>query len=56
MTTLIIHIKQLTGIQHTTTKLKVAGKEMSRLTTLENAYLVIEDDLIKDFGNMESLP
>lgn len=56
MITLFKNIKQLTGIQTDSTKLKLAGKEMSTLTSIENAFLLVENDLIKDFGEMTNLP
>jgi len=34
----------------------VAGKDMKILPTIKNAFLLIEDDIIKDFGKMESCP
>ena len=34
----------------------VAGKEMATLETLDNAFLYIENGLIKDYGKMEKLP
>ncbi|MFQ3174480.1 MAG: imidazolonepropionase, partial [Flavobacterium sp.] len=35
---------------------KVSGAEMAILPTIKNAFLLIENDLIADFGSMESLP
>jgi len=37
-------------------KLKVAGKEMSSLKVLSNAYLYLEDGRIKDLGPMDLMP
>lgn len=37
-------------------RLWVAGKSMSELQTVKNAYLVVQDELIEDFGPMENLP
>jgi imidazolonepropionase len=56
MKTFLINIKQLAGIQEDISKLKLKGKEMGVLTTLENAYLEIENGLISGFGEMRSLP
>jgi imidazolonepropionase len=56
MKTFLINIKQLAGIQENISKLKLKGKEMGVLTTLENAYLEIENGLISGFGEMRSLP
>ncbi|MBA4320195.1 MAG: imidazolonepropionase [Flavobacterium sp.] len=55
MTTLIINIKELLQVRDASV-LKVSGAEMAVLPTIKNAYLVIEDDLIADFGSMEDLP
>lgn len=56
MITLLKNIKQLTGIQTDSSKLKLSGKEMSTLSSIENAFLLIENDLIKSFGKMTDLP
>ena len=55
MKTLIINIKELLQVRDSSI-LKVCGDEMAVLPTIKNAYLVIEDDLIADFGSMEDLP
>ena len=34
----------------------IAGKDMSRLNVLDNAYLYIENGLISDYGKMSDLP
>lgn len=52
---LITNIKGLVGL-HPKSKLMLRGNEMDNLHVLENAWLLIEDDLIKDFGDMESIP
>jgi imidazolonepropionase len=52
----LINIKQLTGIQEDSSKLKLKGKEMGVLHSIDNAYLEIEDGLISGFGKMEELP
>ena len=36
--------------------MKVSGVEMAILPIIKNAYLVIQNDLISDFGSMEDLP
>ncbi len=36
-------------------RLWVAGKSMAQLQTIANAYLIIQDELIEDFGPMENL-
>ncbi|MBA4275719.1 imidazolonepropionase [Flavobacterium sp.] len=55
MKTLIINIKELLQVRDASVS-KVSGAEMAVLPTIKNAYLVIENDLITDFGAMESLP
>jgi len=55
MTTLITNIKELIQVRQTPIK-KVSGAEMAILPIIENAYLLIEDNLIADFGKMENLP
>lgn len=46
---LITNISKLVGIEHEGVLLK-AGKSMSELGTIDNAYLLIEDGKIKAFG------
>lgn len=55
MKTLIINIKELLQVRDSSI-LKVSGAEMGVLPTIKNAYLLIENDLIADFGSMEDLP
>jgi imidazolonepropionase len=55
MTTLIVNIKELLQIREITVT-KVSGTAMSVLPTLKNAYLLLEDNLIADFGTMDKLP
>lgn len=52
---LITNIKGLVGL-HSKDKLVLRGGELDYLPILENAWLLIEDDLIKDFGEMDSIP
>lgn len=52
MTTLFINIKQLLQVRDDNV-LKVSGKAMNELPLLENAYLLIENDTIIDYGQME---
>ena len=52
---LITNIKGLVGL-HPKDKLVLRGSEMSNLPVLENAWLLIEDNLIKDFGKMSEIP
>ncbi|MBI9052355.1 MAG: imidazolonepropionase [Bacteroidales bacterium] len=51
MTMLIKNIKSLVNIDYETRKW-AAGKDMQRLNTIEDAYLLITDDQIADFGKM----
>ena len=55
MTTLIINIKELLQVRDSSI-LKVSGPEMAVLPTIKNAYLVLKNGLISDFGSMEDLP
>ncbi|KAF2328575.1 imidazolonepropionase [Flavobacterium daemonense] len=55
MTTLITNIKELLQVRETSIS-KVSGTEMAILPTIKNAFLVIKDNLIEDFGSMENLP
>ncbi|MDQ7949754.1 MAG: imidazolonepropionase, partial [Pedobacter sp.] len=52
---LITNIKALVGI-HPKEKLVLRGSEMAHLPVLENAWLLVENGLIKDFGPMATLP
>lgn len=55
MQTLIINIKQLVQVRETNVEM-VSGADMNTLPVLENAYLLIENELISDFGLMKDLP
>lgn len=55
MTTLIINIKELLQVRDHSI-LKVSGAEMATLPTIKNAFLLLENDLIVDFGTMDNLP
>ena len=52
---LITNIKGLVGI-HPKEKLVLRGSELANLPVLENAWLLIENGLIKDFGLMSEIP
>lgn len=55
MKTLFKNIKEL--IQVRTEPISfVAGREMKVLPTIKEAYLLIENDIIADFGSMDSIP
>ena len=53
MATLISNIKQLVGVREESKLLK--GKELSVLPCLDNAYLIIENGIISDFGLMKEI-
>lgn len=55
MITLITNIQELLQVRETSIS-KVSGADMAILPTLKNAFLVIKDNLIADFGLMENLP
>lgn len=54
MRILLTNIHQLLQVR-TSTVIKVSGSEMAHLPLLENAYLLIENDLITDFGLMSEI-
>lgn len=55
MSTLIINIKELLQIREPNV-IKVSGEEMKTLPSIKNAYLLIQDDTISDFGPMDQCP
>lgn len=55
MTMLLINIQELIQVREKGI-LKVSGAEMALLPSIKNAYLLIEDDLIVDFGPMTHCP
>jgi len=55
MTTLITNIQELLQIRDASIR-KVSGNEMAILPSIKNAYLLIKNDLIEDFGSMENCP
>lgn len=50
-----INIKELIQIRDESVK-KIAGKELKILPTIKNAFLIIDDTIITDFGKMEDFP
>jgi imidazolonepropionase len=54
MTTLITNIKELLQVREAGIA-KISGAEMAVLPTIKNAYLLIENDLITDFGSMGNM-
>lgn len=55
MELIIQNIKKLVQVEDEPRE-KVAGKEMSVLNCIDNAYLIIKDGLISDFGAMANQP
>jgi imidazolonepropionase len=55
MNILIRNIKELIQVDYDNPE-KMAGTSMSHLPTIENAFLFIEEDLIKAFGKMTEFP
>lgn len=57
MRTLITHIQQLLQVETDTfKKSRVAGKDMARLPSITNAWLLIEQGRIHSFGSMDTIP
>lgn len=54
MRTLISNIKELLQIREPEVN-KVSGSDMKHLPTIKNAYILLENDKIADFGSMTSL-
>ena len=50
MKLLVKNIAKIVGIQ-TEGKLRLCGKEMDQLNTLDHAWLLVEDDRIAGFGD-----
>lgn len=55
MATLFKNIKELIQVRTTSISF-VSGKEMKTLPTIKNAFLVVENGLIADFGEMNNCP
>ncbi|MFD1095462.1 imidazolonepropionase [Salegentibacter chungangensis] len=55
MRSLFTNIKELLQVREPGIK-KVSGKEMKQLPSIRNAWLLIEDDKIADFGKMDAVP
>jgi len=55
MKTILINIKELIQVREMGVQ-KVSGSEMSVLPIIKNAYLLLENDIISDFGSMENCP
>lgn len=55
MVTLLYNIKELIQIRDASLD-KVSGNEMAVLPKIENAFLLIENEIIRDFGLMDNCP
>lgn len=55
MRTVIKNIKSLVQVEDKA-RLAVCGKDMAEVKCIDNAYLLIEDGIIKDFDTMDSCP
>jgi imidazolonepropionase len=55
MRTLFINIKELIQIREISV-LKVSGAEMAILPKIDNAFLLVDNNLISDFGQMSNCP
>jgi imidazolonepropionase len=55
MATLFKNIKELIQVRTESVSF-LSGKEMSELPTIKNAFLVVENGIIADFGAMDSCP
>lgn len=53
MTTVLIHIKELLQVREQGLK-KVSGLAMGTLPSLKNAWLMLKDGLIEDYGTMDT--
>lgn len=55
MSILLTHIKQLLQVREHAPQY-LSGTEMKELPILENAWVLLEEDKIKDYGTMDNLP
>ncbi|MFO8021594.1 MAG: imidazolonepropionase, partial [Perlabentimonas sp.] len=55
MAILIKNINKLVQVEESPRKW-IAGKDMANLNCIDNAYLMINDGIIADFGKMENIP
>lgn len=55
MATLFKNIKELIQVRTESVSF-LSGKEMNQLPTIKNAFLIIENGLISDFGSMDDCP
>ena len=55
MKILLINIKELLQVREPSIN-KVCGVDMKHLPSIENAWLLIENESVSNFGKMEDLP
>ena len=55
MQTLFINIKELLQVRENHID-KISGSDMAILPKIDNAFLLVNDNLISDFGMMENCP
>jgi imidazolonepropionase len=55
MTTLFVHIQELVQVREPGISF-LSGIEMHALPTIKNAFLLVENEIIKDYGSMDNLP
>ena len=55
MSQLFVNIKELLQVRNLD-KTKVSGDQMNELPSIQNAYLWVENGLIKDYGSMDAAP
>ncbi|MEG1022234.1 MAG: imidazolonepropionase, partial [Myroides sp.] len=55
MKTLFYNIKELFQVRENNQSI-LKGSEMKELPSIKNAFLVVENDLIADYGSMENAP
>ena len=54
MKTLIKNIQQIVGVSNQPTHTIKKGKAMNEISTVENGWIMIENDIISDYGNMDT--
>ena len=53
---LIKNIKQLVQTEETPLTKPIPGSQLAQLPSIQNAFLLVEGDRIKDFGEMGNCP
>ncbi|MDD2381683.1 MAG: hypothetical protein PHV35_08295, partial [Mariniphaga sp.] len=54
MKLLLEHIRELVQVEDEPVPFR-SGQEMAQVTTIRDAFLIIQDELIQDFGTMSQL-